>query len=335
MSRDEGETWEELDQDYFAKKRDCIVLSNGDVIQVKNPSTKDIKNYENFPNSVNEEPIGKQKYKFYYESELPSDFKGVYFQYWNSKIGKESLMHASLNDPGLLRYAMDDMMPVVWWGNIKELNDGSLLSGVYGGYYQNRKGEVLMSGIQFYKSKDGGYSWDIVGKIPFYKVGGDCEDLLFDGSDGYNEPTFEILSDNTYLCVMRNSSWSIPMHMSFSRDEGKTWSTPKPITPNGVKPKLTLLGNGVLVLGSGRPGIQLRFNVDGDGDVWSEPIEMMSFVDEDGKYVSTRETCGYSNILAKDDNTFYFVYSDFTTRDNNGNLRKSILFRKVEVITRK
>lgn len=332
MSTDEGETWVPLDADYYNKKRDRVELKCGDVLQVKNPSSKNVRDYDFFPKSVNENPIGDQKYDFYFESELPEELQGAYLDYWHQESGDTTRIHAKLKDSELLRYSIDGIMPIVWWGNIKELEDGSLLTGVYGGYYLNPNGNVLRGGISFYKSSDSGRNWDLIGRIPYQKSDNDDPNTyLFDGSDGFNEPTFEILKDGTYICVMRNSSWSLPMVKTFSKDKGKTWSTPVPITPSGVKPRLMLMNNGVLVLAAGRPGIQLRFNLNGDGIAWTEPIDMLPFIDSEGEIKSTRETCGYADMLPFNNDSFYIVYSDFKSKDSNGDERKSILFRKVTV----
>lgn len=54
---------------------------------------------------------------------------------------------------------------------------------------------------------------------------------------------------------------------------------PEPFTPNGVKPCLMTLGNGVVVLSSGHPGVQVRFNLDGKGHSWIDPIDMIPFME--------------------------------------------------------
>ena len=54
-------------------------------------------------------------------------------------------------------------------------------------------------------------------------------------------------------------------------------------------------------------------------------------MNEDGSF--TRDvSCGYPSIIEADDNSFYLVYSDFTTKNDIGEVRKSIWFRKVTVI---
>ena len=88
-------------------------------------------------------------------------------------------------------------------------------------------------------------------------------------------------------------------------------------------------------MASGRPGLQLRFCIDGDGVNWTEPIEMLPFLDEKNNYDVWGISCGYSGLLLVDNNTFCMVYSDFTTHNAKGKLRKSIVFRKVSVIKRR
>lgn len=327
ISKDEGVTWESSDDTFFQKDRYRVELSDGDVLQVYTPKALDIKDFKSFPNPVNSSPL-RARYIFYNESELPVELRGAYLVHWNSVNGKADTVHTVIKDPGLLRYAIDGYMPVVWWGNIRELKDHSLVAGVYPGYYLNSRGEVLTSATSFYISKDKGYNWDLLGKIPFQE-GGDIESFTFDSTEKeMSEPTFEILKDGSYICVMR--TWGVfPLMRSFSKD-GHEWSTPEYFTPNGVMPDLCLLDNGVLVLASGRPGIQIRFSIDGDGYVWSQPIDMMPFMKNSSDY-DIYVSCGYPSILKKSENTFYIVYSDFTTKDSSGNIRKSILFRKVEV----
>lgn len=166
---------------------------------------------------------------------------------------------------------------------------------------------------------------NITGKIPFKYDG--IADVR--GEKEYVEPTFEILADSSLICIMRTGNVS-PMYKTFSRDLGKTWTVPEAFTPNGVMPRLLLLKNGVLVLVSGRPGIQIRFSLDGTGSVWTEPIEMIPFMNDDGTF-QRDVSCGYASIIEASDDTFYIVYSNFTTKNSEGQTRKTIWFRKVTV----
>lgn len=323
MSTDGGKTWRPQDKDYFAPARGYNgLLNNGRILQVVTPQSKDIRDYKTFPDAVAK--IGRRS--FYKITELPDELQGVYLQY----IGEGSsypIIHAKLYDPGSLRYTIDHLMPLVWWGNIVQLADSSLVAGVYPCIYQSGLGNVTRSSVSFFRSTDGGLSWKVTGRIP-------CQaDGILDkrGENEFSEPTFESLADSTFICVMRSGSAS-PMYKTFSVDRGKTWTKPVPFTPNGVNPKVMRLGNGVLVLASGRPGVQLRFSLDGDGQVWTEPIEMLPFASSIEKNDVPEATCGYANIIAADNDSFYIVYSDFKMKNKYGEYRKAIMAREVKVI---
>lgn len=333
ISYDEGKTWHSIISTNFDQVRHRVELRNGDIIQVKDIAAKPVNSYTSFPNPVNPSSIANTF--FYLEEEVPNDLQGVYLQKWHKSNNQTENIHSTLEDNGLLRYSVDGSMPIVWWGDIKELPNGFLLAGMYGGHYQNSKGITLRTSVTFYQSQDGGYSWRAISRIPYLPIDGqNYEDYEFDGDDGFTEPTFEILKENTYMCVMRTSSRT-PMYKTFSFDGGKNWSRPEPFTQNGVMPNLLKLENGMIALTSGRPGIQLRICVNGDGLTWTEPIEFIQFMGEDGIHDIWEDTCGYTNLLEKDSSSFYVVYSDFTRLDENGKQRKSIIFREVKVLLKK
>ena len=327
ISIDRGKTWYPQDKKYFAPQQGgySVSLKNGSFLSIKNPTTKAISNYTNFPKAV----AKIRNYSFYPVEELPDDFQGAYLSKRDLKTGKTSLVHAKIQDPGSLRPAIDGLMPVIWRGNIKQLKDGSLLSGVYSVYYPDGKGGVLPGAIGFYRSTDDGNNWIVQGHIPFdidKQIGilTEKEKIV-----GFSEPSFVVLDNDRLICVMRSGS-SSPLYQAFSKDYGKTWTKPQPITPNGVKPQLIKLGNGVLVLASGRPGIQIRFSLDGTGKDWTDPIDLIPFTKKDGSY-DPDVSCGYPCLLSENDNTFYIVYSDFREHDRNGNERKAIMFRKIQI----
>jgi len=324
ISKDGGKTWRPKDRDYNRFSRGYnIMMSDGRVLQIMTPQSKDISNYKDFPNPV----FTDRNTTYYLESQLPKDLRGAYLQYECSDNSVD-FFHANINDPGLLRTAIEGLMPVVWWGNIAQLDDGALVAGVYPTHYLDQSGKVMKGCVSFYRSEDFGKTWNFVGKIPFV-ADGIADKRSKDRA--YEEPAFEVLADGTFLCVMRTGSTS-PMYKTFSKDQGKTWSRPEPFTPNGVKPMLLRLRNGVLVLASGRPGVQLRFCLEGDGQRWTDPIDMIPFMDIHGKYEVWENSCGYTSIQPADDNSFFLVYSDFKAKDEYGKKRKAIMFRKVTII---
>lgn len=322
MSKDKGKTWHPQDKEYDLHKMGYnVTMRDGSFLSVITPKSENIRKYKIFPNAI----AKNNHYTYYLEESLPENLRGAYFNYKQAG-GKTKVIHAQLDDPGLLRYAQDELMPVLWWGNIKQLSDNSLIAGVYPCDYVYNK-EVVTGGVSFYRSLDRGQSWRIIGKILpdssslLYKQKGD--------ESGFTEPAFEILSDSTMICVMR-TGMTAPMYKTISHDKGISWEKCEPFTPNGVMPRLLLLKNGVLVLASGRPGIQLRFSVDGTGRTWTEPIDFIHFMNENGTF--TRDvSCGYASILEANENSFIIVYSDFTTNNDLNQKRKSIWFRTITV----
>ena len=320
MSKDGGKSWLPQDKDYFVLAGNYYVnMKNGKSLQVYTPTSKDINTYDNFP-----EPAGKDsEHTYYFLDSLPKSLRNIYFNCFG-KTGNSTFIESELHDKGALRFAINGSMPVLWWGNIKQLDDNSLIAGISPCYYKGNNSQISEA-VTFYSSDDEGKSWNRAGLIPFvsdeltkkYKV------------HSFEEPAFEILEDSTFFCVMRTGSES-PMYRAFSRDYGKTWSKPEPFTPNGVRPWLMRLKNGVLVLSSGRPGIQVRFSLDGKGLHWTDPIDMIPYMHKDGTYALTN-TCGYTAILEDGENSFYIVYSNFTTRNFLGQHRKSIWVRHISV----
>ena len=322
VSKDKGKTWQVKDKNYFAVGGSYHVNLDGNrILEVHTPKSRGIKSYKEFPC-----PIAKEGVRAYYSmTSLPDELQGTYF-YDYKNGGRAKLIHAKLYDPGLLRYAIDELMPICWWGNIKRLKDNSLVAGVYPTYYLDIDGNVTPGGVSFYRSEDVGHTWSVVGKIPYE----DDDWGKKRNYKGFDEPTFEILKDSSFICVMRSGA-ADPMYKTYSYDFGKTWTKPEAFTPNGVKPNLLLLENGVLVLVSGRPGVQIRFSFDGKGNTWTQPIDMMPFM-KNGDSFDIYASCGYASIVESGDNSFYIVYSDFKQRNDNGDERKAIMFREVSIM---
>jgi sarcosine oxidase gamma subunit len=95
---------------------------------------------------------------------------------------------------------------------------------------------------------------------------------------------------------------------------------------SGVLPRLLRLANGVVVLSSGRPGVQLCFCADGMGTAWSEPLELLPYANE-----KEQVSCGYTSLLAIGPDRFLIIYSDFKYPTPTGELRKAIKVREVVV----
>ena len=330
FSSDNGKTWHSSDQPVpfgdGLMPYSLVFPTSGDRISIHTPVALQVSELQ-LPQPV--ATIGKNS--IYRLSEIPAALQGVYLNRWD-KNGVLSEIHAGLEDPGAGRYTTyDGLFPVVWWGDMKLLSDNSIIAGIYPMFYERESGGVDPSGISFYRSTDNGMNWKIWGKIPYsydptVDPNGEKRNFM-----GYTEPAFEILSDGTFLCVMRSDDGKqSPMYHSRSSDQGVTWSHPKAFTSNGVLPRLLQLDNGVLVLASGRPGVQIRFSIDGKGEKWTDPFEMLPPINT----VTGWASCGYTDLLATGSDSFLVIYSDFKYLNEDNEERKAIKIREIKVTKR-
>ncbi len=334
ISSDNGRSFRLADS---AETTGTIVLPNGDRLEVYTPRA--LKESElKLPKPIGQglENYRKSNFTFYKLHDLPENLNGIYFK--RLKKGKKEwkLERATLIDDHAARYSLAGLIPILFWGDMRVAKDGSLIAGIYPGFFIDEKGNVdPRMGAFFYRSVDNGHTWKLQGRIPYYgDVRGDSSAAK---RMGYTEPAFEILQDGTFLCVLRTTDGAGvgPMYASYSRDMGKTWTQPQIITPNGVLPRLLQLKNGVTVMSSGRPGVQVRFSTDNNGIKWSKPFEMLPYAAGNLKRElnggSAQVSCGYTGLLPLDKNRFLIIYSDFNFKNANGEIRKAIKVREVQV----
>ncbi|MCC6857260.1 MAG: exo-alpha-sialidase [Bryobacterales bacterium] len=322
VSADKGESWK-LDA---SLESGCgLLLPNGDRLRIVTP-----KPFPLAPLRVPKPAAEKrgtysgEHYTLYRLRELPEPLGRVWLS--RRRKGARAFVEeqSGLDDPLALRYSLRGMFPIVWWGDLRVAPGGSLLAGTYPGYLEGQAG--LPCNVFFYRSQDLGRNWRVQGRILYQP------DLHADpqgaSRDGFTEPAFEILRDGSLLCVLRTTDGrgTGPMYLSRSRDLGKTWSKPAAFAPTGVLPRLLLLGNGVLVLSSGRPGVDLRVSYDGRGERWTGPVPLVPVTGN-----AQADSCGYTSLLPLDDNRFLVAYSWFRRPDSDGKEHKSILVRRVEV----
>jgi hypothetical protein len=322
----DGRHWRTIDE--LPEEFDVVPVRDGSRLRVHTPEAVSIEKLQ-MPAPVGEkfDTVREVQRLYFRHSELPERFQGVFLKRQLPGSPEWIEERAKLLDPAAVRHSRGGLMPVLWWGDIQHEPEGTLIAGIYPGYCINDAEEVEKeSGVFFYRSYDGGRSWSIVSRI-LYRPDTDNDPIALDRL-GFTEPTFHILSDATYVCVLRTSDvvGIGPMYQSISRDRGATWSKPRVITRAGVLPKLLQLENGVVVLSAGRPGVQLRFALPNDVGNWSEALEMLP-------YSSDRDSvsCGYTDLLATGPDRFLLVYSDFRFPVEGGANRKAIKVREIIV----
>lgn len=332
-SADNGKSWS---PDKKPDPGGSVLLPNGDRLSVYTPKPVPVKALKlPAPAGIGVENYRKSNFTFYRLHDLPEQRQGVYFKRLKKGETEWKIEHAALVDPDAARYSLAGMMPIVWWGDIKIAKDKSLIAGIYPGFLIDKSGKTdPRSGAFFYRSTDNGHTWKIQGRIPFQlDTQGDSVSLK---RMGYTEPAFEILTDGTFLCILRTTDGAGigPMYGSYSRDMGKTWTRPTITTAAGVLPRLLQLKNGVLVMSSGRPGVQLRFATDKKGLQWTRAFEMLPLQNDFKKELNggtAQISCGYTGLLELASNKFLIIYSDFNYKTTDGSIRKAIKVREVEV----
>lgn len=336
VSADGGKTWQTVSPD--SAQMVGYKLPNGDMIRVVDPRPIPV---TDLPMPA---PLDKTNFKyrktnftFYRLSDMPASVSGIYLNRRTAGQKQWVRERASLNDPQAVRYSSKDLVPVVWWGDIHTLADKSLLAGVYPGYYVKDNGQVdKQMGVVFHRSTDGGHAWSFQGRIPFQPDR--TIDSMATDRIGFSEPTSVLLSDGSLLCVIRsadgdgvtNGVGNGPMYASRSVDQGKTWSPPVAIAPAGALPRLLRLENGITVLSSGRPGVQLRFTKTGSTDSWTDAFEMLPY-ESKRMELQYLVSCGYTGLLATGPDRFLMIYSDFRYKNKNGEERKAIKLREVTI----
>lgn len=150
--------------------------------------------------------------------------------------------------------------------NVIEDPDGTLYQSAYGKYAGDPKYRQLML-----ISHDGGLNWAVQATV--------AVDPTLSSSGSYEGPcegVFVRTGAHSFLAVMRTGSY-LPMYTARSDDDGKTWTplekmrtvTDQPVS--SVFPALERLGDGSLLLMTGRPGLALHRSFD-NGATWTDPV---------------------------------------------------------------
>jgi hypothetical protein len=167
-------------------------------------------------------------------------------------------------------------------------------------------------------SEDNGRSWRRKAQIAY-----DATGRLMMG-----EPSLVRTSTGELACVIRCAHHQpLPMLITYSRDEGKTWEQPGELYGFGVMPQTLLLENGILAVSFGRPGVHLLFSPDGSARKWSPPLSLI----EGNRENINAHSCGYTRLLPVGKNGFLIAYSDFNWLIEKGERCKAIVIRRISV----
>lgn len=320
VSSDDGLSWRE-DRD-AAKQAYGLRLSPGEWLRIDTPPALPVEGLT-LPQAAGTLSSYRTNMTLYRWPELAPDLRRIFFQRFVNGAWKDE--STPVDDPDGLRYAVGGRFPRIWWGDMQLAADGSLLAVTYP--HISSQGPPFHFESASWRSMDRGRTWRLLSRIPYQPD--EQQDPLAARRDGFTEPAFTRLRDGSLYAVLRTTDGNGvgPMYAVRSRDAGRTWSKPSVIAGNGVLPQLLRLANGILVLASGRPGVQLRFSQSGLGNDWSAPVDLVPDTSDKLNF----DSCGYTSLVALDSDTFLIVYSWFQKPDSDGQPHKSILARRIRV----
>lgn len=327
VSRDQGKTW----QAYQGTERAIAIshspisaVAGGEYLCLPFGTSLDVRKIDKMPAAVGEYFCYANR-KYYLLSECPPRVK----QYASELPGYRWTPATGKWVPEKIRYELDHAL--IW---TSEQSNGSILSrnsfeypllAAYGELYYpdfkfrylNRDGKVPAGMVvTCMVSRDNGRSFESRGVI-----GGDES-----GKEHPSETAIAATGDDGLVCVGRATCESRkPMWITYSRDRGRTWSDRETFWPFGVMPLMTRLDQGFVVLTYGRPGMHLMVSVDGRGREWTQPRTLLA----------GDKSCGYASHLKIGTNELLLAYTDFAHSDTEGQTRKAILVRRVEVRSKK
>jgi len=239
-----------------------------------------------------------------------------------SKRWSESRIRYDTQNRIAVRYvnSYGDVLPQTFFERTLLKHDGELFYADYRGQYRMADERPPIKGIlTCMASTDNGHSFKRRGTISADRTGKNLR----------GEGHLAVTTDGRLVCVLRQQDQELkPMKICWSADKGKTWTESKDLFNFGVFPCILPFGNGIMALSYGRPGVCLSFAMDGTGEKWSDPITLVKGNDSN----VMQHSCGYTSLLALDDNSFLLAYSDFLHRRPDGKVCKAIVVRTVRMM---
>ncbi len=229
---------------------------------------------------------------------------------------------AQVNISNEIRWAAEGVLAFPWMWRMRAAPDGSLWGLMYG-FVPSKSNGAVKGSAQFLRSTDSGHTWDVQSEIPYQ--GDATADPRWDVWDGFGEPNVGFLPDGSMICLLRTTDGHGigPLYSAYSRDNGKTWTTPRVFDDRGVWPAIVELKNGVTLASYGRTGLFVRATSDPTGRVWADKVAVVEAL------AYQTDTCSYSDLIALDDHTALIAYSNFTWPNQDGKPCKTIMVRTI------
>ena len=123
-------------------------------------------------------------------------------------------------------------LPGIEPDRVLELKDGTLITGATVVQRDTQKEAMVMM-----RSTDGGLTWSDLSIVAKDKV------------QNYTEGAFLVLSNGLLACVMRNENHNgYPSFVTFSTDQGRSWSSTRPLPFSGDRPYAKELSEGRVLI---------------------------------------------------------------------------------------
>lgn len=149
------------------------------------------------------------------------------------------------------------------WGPIINGRNGRLIAPAY--YAAERDPRYYR--LALIRSDDDGKSWRQVSVIAEVKPGSKPWPGM--GNEGPCEAGMVRLADGRLFVIFRTGGDGF-IGVTWSSDEGHTWTPPVSLPHKGVALRVRRLSNGLLACTTGRPGpVVVMFSIDGTGKTWS------------------------------------------------------------------
>ena len=344
VSEDGGKTWREAtDEDIRVSD---VKMRNGKYFMgFVQQDLVTIENLSQYEPAV----IGTGYTKVHFAEDIEGYNPVVYAMELDPATGKTSTFRINLNWPYMPAtevaentiYPVANTMAINNFCGCIEIN-GDLYYCTYSKGFDSKTGTVTRrSGylsVYVFKSTDNARTWNYLSQITFTE-----EYMTHSNSEGFNEPSMEVMPDGSVVMLMRCGDTERPSYIVRSTDNCETWSKPVQYDDRGVYPQILNLDCGVILSTYGRKGIYIRSTNDRAGLTWGPPMEIeLSPVEspqicnnhpESGQASYHRESCCYTGMLALDHDTILLVYTDFHyPAQNRDGFEKAILVRTVNIV---
>lgn len=231
---------------------------------------------------------------------------------------------AEVDIPGEMRLQREGLLFYPCFRHMLRLSNGTLLGAKMTLRIINGK-PCHYARILILASTDNGYHWKLRSEVPYNPD--TSLDPYWETSLGFNEPYLQETKDGSVILFIRTQEQhKAPMYFCRSEDEANTWSFPKPFGDHGVKPRMTRMGDDILLV-YGRPGVSVRLCEDPKGIEWGEEVQVIP--PTDGLFA---DSCGYVSVLSLDDKNAMIAYSDFKYVDENQKQCKAIFVQRIHIV---